>query len=136
MKEPAVPNVPPPPSGEKILLELPGWFKGVFHRMEDIEAQIGDLERKRGRLRAEFHHLSMEVGCYVANELPDEAMHFPQSWVKRGPTTVEIVPPLLIEAGPDLFDADLLARIGVPPDMVTQFIIARRKIQEDSSEVG
>jgi hypothetical protein len=136
MKEPAVPNLPPPPSGERTLVELPGWFLGVFSRMNDLDAQISELERKRARLRAEFGHLSMEIGCYLANELPDTATYFPQSWVKRGPTTVEIVPPLIIEAGPDLFDADLLARIGVPPDMVTQFITTRRKMQENTDEIG
>jgi hypothetical protein len=92
MKEPAVPNVPPP-SGEGTIIELPTWFRGVFHRMGELDDEIKRLERHRARLRTEFGHLSMEVGCYVANQLPEESIYFPQSWVKRGPTTVEVVPP-------------------------------------------
>jgi hypothetical protein len=133
MKEPAIPNAPPP-SGQKNLYELPGWFKGLFDRMEQVEWEIQALERKRAGYRAELRNLSLEVGCYLANELGDEATDYPQSWVRRGPITVELTKPLIIEAGPDLFDADLLQRIGVPPDIVTQFILTRRKIQEDKDE--
>lgn len=135
MREPAVPNIPPP-SGQRTLMELPGWFLGVFNRLGELDHQIGELEARRSGLRAEQRNLTMVIGCYLSNELGPDATSFPQSWVKVGPLTVEIRPPLEVIPGPDLFDADLMARLGVPGDVITQFLLTRKRMQEGASEVG